>query len=132
MSHCHMPEGIDVFTADGLTFGVRISDGLVAVAAGGKEASARLVVRRLKQEVTTPTDPSRTTLDPSTEPLSITLMVAQKCNLRCTYCYGVNGEYGSPGLPISKPPTPLSLTLWDARKLRNGTSTSLAVNQCWR
>ena len=98
MSHCHMPEGIDAFTADGLTFGVRISDGLVAVAAGDKEASARLVVRRLEQEVTTPTDPSRTTLDPGTETSSITLMVAQKCNLRCTYCYGVNGEYGSPGM----------------------------------
>ena len=29
---------------------------------------------------------------------SVTLMLAQKCNLRCTYCYGESGEYGDCGV----------------------------------
>lgn len=30
-------------------------------------------------------------------PRSLMLMVSQECNLRCTYCYGVNGEYSHKG-----------------------------------
>ncbi|NTV47081.1 MAG: radical SAM protein, partial [Chlorobiales bacterium] len=28
----------------------------------------------------------------------IALFVTQRCNLRCTYCYGSGGEYGNPGV----------------------------------
>lgn len=31
-------------------------------------------------------------------PRSLMLMVSQECNLRCTYCYGVNGEYNHKGI----------------------------------
>lgn len=30
-------------------------------------------------------------------PTTLTLMITQDCNLRCTYCYGVNGMYNHKG-----------------------------------
>ena len=32
------------------------------------------------------------------QPSSLVLMISQDCNLRCTYCYGTNGEYSHKGL----------------------------------
>jgi uncharacterized protein len=90
---------VATFTADGLTFGVRVSDGLVAVTCGEDRAAAHRISRRLvRAEETSPVDPLAGVLDPAAETTSITLMVAQKCNLRCTYCYGGDGEYGAPGV----------------------------------
>ena len=39
---------------------------------------------------------------PSTEITSISLNVAQECNLGCIYCYGQEGTYGSRGLMSTK------------------------------
>jgi uncharacterized protein len=36
--------------------------------------------------------------EPAAGPRHLCLVLAQACNLRCGYCYGVAGEYGSPGL----------------------------------
>lgn len=40
--------------------------------------------------------------NPSTEITSISLNVAQECNLGCVYCYGQKGTYGSKGLMSKK------------------------------
>jgi uncharacterized protein len=92
-------QNVELFSADGLTFGIRVLDGAVAIARGESEESRASVVDRLAS--TRPEraiDLTQPSYEPNVAPKSITLMVAQHCNLRCTYCYGVAGEYGSPGL----------------------------------
>jgi hypothetical protein len=88
----------EFFVADGLTFGIRIDDGAVAVATGDSETARSLVTRRL-DEAAPMFDHPNSAHDPEGEATSLTLMVAQRCNLRCTYCYGKDGEYGSPAPP---------------------------------
>jgi len=87
----------EFFVADGLTFGVRIGDGAAAVATGDDEAARDRIIERLSDA---PPIPERrmSSHDPAAEARNLTLMVAQRCNLRCTYCYGKDGEYGSPGM----------------------------------
>lgn len=42
--------------------------------------------------------PLRTAATPETQAVgSISLLVAQECNMRCLYCYGDDGEYGEKG-----------------------------------
>src|SRR5271165_3249341 len=92
-------QNFELFSADGLTFGIRVLDGVVAVSRGESEESRAAVVDRLAS--TKPehaADLAQPSYDPNATPSSITLMVAQHCNLRCTYCYGVAGEYGAPGM----------------------------------
>lgn len=38
----------------------------------------------------------------SMKPRSLVLMITQQCNLRCIYCYGVNGEYNHKGIMDEK------------------------------
>jgi uncharacterized protein len=90
---------VELFSADGLTFGIRVRDGVVAVARGENGVSRASIVSRLASaSPERAIDLTQPSYDPAAAPSSITLMVAQHCNLRCTYCYGVAGEYGSPGM----------------------------------
>lgn len=64
----------------------------------------REVIEELRQldadgilsHVQTPVDPSNLS---AVQPSGVTLMVTQSCNLKCSYCYGDGGTYGS-GTPV--------------------------------
>jgi sulfatase maturation enzyme AslB (radical SAM superfamily) len=91
---------VKVFTSGGLTFGIRSEDGVVALAVGEDERAEALVRERLSDatESVQAISLAGSTKDEGEEVASLTLMVAQRCNLRCFYCYGGDGEYGAPGM----------------------------------
>src|SRR5690606_21907876 len=96
-----MPEAVRaIYTTrrGSIDIGIRVSDGRVALVRASEtsvdELSTYLLSRRAPER-------ERHRFDhlPLTETGRVSLMVAQRCNLRCWYCYGGgNGEYGSPGM----------------------------------
>lgn len=89
--------GISYLHEPDFTVGIRLDDGVVAIVANSNgEAESRLA-EWFAHEPTRPL-PSSAAYRPEAEATYLTLMVAQRCNLRCTYCYGGDGEYGAAGI----------------------------------
>jgi uncharacterized protein len=114
-AHLLLPNGSRVFDVDEETFGE-----LDALLDGGDEGAVQRRLELLGVDVPPLIDDTPVISPPLR---AISLAVAQKCNLGCTYCYAQQGEFGGPARSM-----PLETALRSVELLFAGAGEGDRVN----